>query len=284
MRFRLLLLASACVLGGARPRDDLSEASLKGARTFSEKPGAEPVALLGGRIVILKPSGVAFRIPRPWLDHYDSPPKYPVENSREMVSDPADLDRYYAPKNNLHFTRQELDQVKSGQGNEWDEMFATVINELLPFEQCIVHGGGEGWGMQGHSFGDVQMRVYLGRWDLVEIQKLVRELALPAVRKLSQDSGAAFRSNAAQLRGFADMTGGFSAGGASNRSATAGWQIESLTFPMVFFDYGATAAIDFYVRKYREATVVIIFMYTTIPRGQEAEIQSVVTSFRITER
>jgi len=81
MRFRLLLVVVGCVVGCARSNDDFNDASLKGARAFSEKPGAEPIALLRGPIVILKPSGVAFRKPQAWLDHYNSPPKYPVETS-----------------------------------------------------------------------------------------------------------------------------------------------------------------------------------------------------------
>jgi len=300
MRFRLLLVASGCVVGCARSGgdfnnsglkgtrtlaaksgdDDLNDTSLKGARAFSEKPGAEPIALLRGRVVILKASRIAFRIPQAWLDHYDSPPKYPGEDLRELVTDPADLDRYWSPKNNLHFTRQELDQVKSGEGNEWHETFAKVVNDLLPFEKCVFHGGGEGWGPQGHSLAEVQMGIYLGRWDLVEIQKLVGERGLPAVRKMSQVAASTLRSNMAQLKGFADMTGGFSPGASWDRTTTAGWQVDSLTFPMWFYDYGATAVVDFYVRKYPEGTVVLVFMYTTA-RSQKAQIQELVNSFRI---
>ncbi len=214
MRFRLLLVASGCVVGCAhsegdftqidvkstralaeKPSDlDFSDASLKGARVFSEKAGAERIALLRRRQVILRPSRVAFQIPQAWLDHYDSPPKYPVENLRELVSDPSELDRYYAPRNNLHFVREELDRVKSGEGNEWDVTFAKVVNDLLPFEKCVFHGGSEGWGEQGHSFADLQMRVYVGNWELAEIQKLVGGRGLSAVRKMSQDAFAQLRT------------------------------------------------------------------------------------------
>jgi len=130
----------------------------------------------------------------------------------------------------------------------------------------------------------MKMRVYLGRWDPVEIQKLVGERGLPAVKKMSQGAASRLRSNMAQLKGFTDMTGGSSPGGSWDHTTTAGWQVESLTFPMWFYDYGATAAVDFYVRKYHEATVVLVFMRTTFPGSQKAEILEVVNSFRITEK
>jgi len=321
MRFRLLLLASWCVVGCARSDgdlsdaglkgdcaldeksgddafdgatqkgvrahveksgdDDLSDAIVKGDRTFAEKPGADSIALLRGRLVILKPSRIVFRIPPAWLDHYDSPPKYPVENLREMVTDPAELDRRCSTKNNLHFTRQDLDKVKSGEGNEWDETFAKVVNDLLPFEKCVFHGGGEGWGLQGHSFGDLQMRVYLGHWELGELTKLVGERGLPAVRKMSQGAASRLRSSAAHLKGFTDMTGGAAPRASSGRTKTTAWQVESLTFPMWFYDYGATAVIDFYARKYQESTVVLVFMRTTFRGSQKLEIQELVDSFRL---
>lgn len=303
-RFGLLLVAVGCAVSCAHPEgepnhpgvkstgaavatssdDDFKDASPKGARVFSEGPGAEPVALLRGRRVILPSSRVAFQIPQAWLDRYDSPPRYPVENLREMVTDPADLDRYYSSKDNLHFTRQQLDRVKSGEGNEWDDMFAKVVNDLLPFEKCIFHGGGEGWGEKGHSFGDLQMRVYLGGWKPAEIQKLVAERGLPAVRDLSRHASSQLSSRKAHLKGFADLTGGTTAGASLDRSTADGWQVESLTFPMTFYDYGATAVIDFYIKPFDETTAILVFMRTTFKGSQEAEMQEVIKSFRMSPR
>jgi hypothetical protein len=270
MRSRLLLVAIGCVVGYAHPEEDFDDAFPKDARAFSEKPGAEPIALRRGRRVILRPIRVAFLIPQAWLDHYDSPPKdpdgYPTEDS---------------PRNNLHFTRQELDQVRSGEGEEWDEMFAEVVNGLLPFEKCAFHGGGEGWGRQGHSFGDLQMRVYLGNWESGEIEKLVSQGGLSAVSGLSRQAFSQLSSRAAALKGFANIRGGNSPGASWDRSTVDGWQVESLTFPMRFYDYGATTVIDFYVRKYPRSTVVLVFMRTTFPGSQMAEMQEVVHSFRM---
>ena len=282
VRVRLLLLAVACVVGGAsedavdrfgqestaelaedKGGDNWSDASANGARAFTETPGGEPIALLKGRGVMLKPSRLAFRIPQAWLEHYDSPPKYPFPNLREKVTDPEELDRHYAAKDNLHFTHQELAGMKSGKGNEWDVTFAKVVNDILPFEQCVFHGGGEGWGVQGHSFADLQMRIYVGKWDATAIQKLVKERAFPTAQKLTQSA--------------------FTPGASLEHSTHGGWRIETLTFAMRFFDYGATAIIDFYVRKNDRSTVVLVFMYTAFPRNQKAELQDIVGSFRVTK-
>jgi hypothetical protein len=47
--------------------------------------------------------------------------------------------------------------VRVGHG-EWDSEYASVVNASLPFEDCAAHVGGEGWGWQGLSFGDLQVR------------------------------------------------------------------------------------------------------------------------------
>jgi hypothetical protein len=55
---------------------------------------------------------------------------------------------------------KELALVKIGAG-EWDTEYARVVNSAMRFQDCVAHVGGEGWGKDGSSFGDVQLRVYL---------------------------------------------------------------------------------------------------------------------------
>ena len=184
---------------------------------------------------------------------------------RETASDPKELDRRYAPKDNLHFTRQDLENGKSGEGNEWDVTFARLVNDILPFDNCVFHGGGEGWGLQGHSFADLQMRVFVGSWGPDAIPKLVQDRVFPAAQKMS--------------RGGSMM--GLPAGASLEHSTKGGWRVESVIFPMWFFDYGAVAMIDFYIKKLDQSTIVLIFMYTSFPRNQKAEMQEVVRSFRM---
>ena len=74
---------------------------------------------------------------------------------------------------------------------------------------------------------------------------------------------------------------GLPAGASLEHSTKGGWRVESVIFPMWFFDYGAVAMIDFYIKKLDQSTIVLIFMYTSFPRNQKAEMQEVVRSFRM---
>jgi hypothetical protein len=55
---------------------------------------------------------------------------------------------------------RELRSVRIGHG-EWDSEYGFVVNASLPFDDCAAHVGGEGWGWQGVSFGDLQVRAYV---------------------------------------------------------------------------------------------------------------------------
>ena len=53
--------------------------------------------------------------------------------------------------------------IRSGRvGNgEWDSEYGSVVNANLPFEHCAAHVDDDGWGWQGVSFGDLQVRAYV---------------------------------------------------------------------------------------------------------------------------
>src|ERR1700674_3493367 len=89
-----------------------------------------------GRTVILHPSEASFDIPTDWIAWYG---------------------KFH---NNLHLSEKELALVEIGAG-EWDTEYAKVVNSAMRFQDCVAHVGGEGWGKDGSSFGDVQLRVYL---------------------------------------------------------------------------------------------------------------------------
>src|SRR3972149_6742452 len=97
-----------------------------------------------GRTIRLHPSGITLQIPQDWL-----------EWNAEV-------------HNNLHLTHRELRKVRRGHG-EWDYEYARVVNAVLPFEHCAAHVGGEGWGWDAVSFGDVQLRAYVTSLTAQEI-------------------------------------------------------------------------------------------------------------------
>lgn len=155
--------------------------------------------------------------------------------------------------NNLHLTRAELEQVQVGVG-EWDTQFGHIVNATLPFAQCSAHLGGEGWGADSVSYTDVQMRAYVGTWSLDQIRAQVEDAGVAAASTFSPEVSTDFTQQDA-------------------------WQIHSLSFPLWFGDYGATAKLDFYARVVDQQTVVLVFMYSSLPEFQQQQINEITTSF-----
>lgn len=196
-------------------------------------------AQLRGDMVLL-PAG-SFRLPPAWLDHY----------------------REY--KNNLHLSSDQLEQVNKGNG-EWDTAFAKVVNAVLPFKNCVFHGGGEGWGSDGVAYSDLQMRAYAGNWKPSEVREFVMGKGLPIAKTLIH---ASKKSEHERIASSSDAS--------KNED---GWQTDSLEFLLWFSDYGATAKIDFYTRTQNGATAVLVFMYTDFPRKQKTQLELITSSFQ----
>jgi hypothetical protein len=121
-----------------------------------------------GRIITLHPSGANLEIPAEWITWYV---------------------KFH---NNLHLNSSELDSVRIAIG-EWDTEYAQVVNSALPFQDCVAHVGGDGWGKDGSSFADVQLRVYATQLSEAQLQHSVAAQGLTAARKISSDASVAPR-------------------------------------------------------------------------------------------
>lgn len=155
--------------------------------------------------------------------------------------------------NNFHLTRWQLYRVETG-GGEWDSEYAQVTNAVLPFENCAVHAGGEGWGLRAVSFADLQMRAYTGNWELMEVRQRVLDQGLPEAKTVGGD--ALFSS---AMRGD--------------------WQRDSISYNLFYGDYGGTAHVDFYSRRIDGKTVVLVFMYESTD-----EVDQILDSFVLADR
>jgi hypothetical protein len=190
-----------------------------------------PQAIRSGRQIRLKPVDLTFEIPQDWLDWYE----------KENLS------------NNLHLSLEELEAVKEGAG-EWDTEFASVVNSLLPFDHCAAHIGGEGWGNEGVSYGDLQARVYIVDETLDQVKDRIESEGVAQVRKLTgQDNRV-------------------------DRDDRTIWHKRILAFHRWYYDYGSTAYVDFRLRQFDEQTVVLVFMYTAF-QSQEEDIMFILDSF-----
>jgi hypothetical protein len=168
------------------------------------------------RTIYLHPSDVNFQIPEDWLSW-----------NAEF-------------HNNFHLTHRELQKVRFGAG-EWDYEYGEVVNSALPFEDCAAHVGGEGWGREGVSFGDLQMRAYVTDLSSQEVFKRISGLALTA-KKVSSGSfygpGQVWTDNGEE----------------------GAWRRAVIRYSLFYGDYGGVANVEFYVRPVSHYQLVMVFM------------------------
>ena len=188
------------------------------------------------RTIQLHPSNITFQVPQSWLE-WDS--------------------EFH---DNFHLTHRQLRSVRVGHG-EWDSEYASVVNASLPFEDCAAHVGGEGWGWQGVSFGDLQVRAYVTSLSENEVLARVKSQGFETAQSI------------------AERQSGFGAGHQATFSASAEqqWQHAKISYPLWYGDYGGTAPIDFYVRDTGSYRLVIVLMGW----GAEGEAASILNSVTI---
>jgi hypothetical protein len=192
---------------------------------MADRPSAER----RGSTLTLQPSGASLQIPIDWVEWYSE------------------------FGNNFHLSQEELDAVARGAG-EWDTEYASVCNAALPFDRCAAHAGGEGWGAESVSYGDLQMRVYQLHEpiDLAERNILVR--ATSDARRLTLRTPEVLRTR------------------------EGNWQRIVISFPRFYVDYGGIANVDFRSRQFGAETFVFVFMYSDY-REQNTTIEAILDSF-----
>jgi hypothetical protein len=144
--------------------------------------------------------------------------------------------------------------VRFGAG-EWDYEYGKVVNTVLPFEHCAAHVGGDGWGREGVSFGDLQMRAYFTDLGSEEILKRISGPALAAAKKLSRDF--------------------YAPGHVQTSVGEEGpWRRAIIRYSLFYGDYGGTANVEFYARPVSHYELVLVFM-GSMEDEKQAILQSV---------
>lgn len=156
-------------------------------------------------------------------------------------------------KNNLHLSPDELAKVEHGAG-EWDTEYGLVCNAALPFARCCAHVGEEGWGRDGVSYGDLQVRVYVLDKTLDEVGHDIADKAAAKVKQITEAPAEVATDK------------------------TAPWKRWDFAYNRWYGDYGATAHVDFRARQFDDDTVIFVFMYTDYT-SQDAEIRAMLRSF-----
>ncbi|MCZ7648822.1 MAG: hypothetical protein M5U26_26785 [Planctomycetota bacterium] len=190
------------------------------------------------RTVTLLPGRLSFELPATWLKAFEGGAK------------------------NLRLTPDEIRAAREPKG-EWDPQFDRVANAALPFDRCAFHGGAEGWGEAGSSNADVQMRAYVGTWELLDVENFVKSHGKWDANEVAKNPHAK------------------KAKAVCKQSKSGDWQVDSIAFPLWFGDNGGTAMLDFYSRKEGEHTFVLVFMYTD--KAKTEDLDALVASCRFTQ-
>ncbi len=211
----------------------------------TEKPVRPYRATRKNDLVEIAPLGLSFPIPQPWLGWNN------------------------AFHNNLHFTEKQLAAIKTGEMADWDPEYAIVVNAVLPFERCALHAGSEGWGQEGVSYADLQMRVYVLDEVPEKVEAKVASAGAQAVRTLftprrvmQRNRGGGVARRPPELPENPDQPPK-SMEVPVERSDQDGWRRVAFSYDLFYGDYGATAAVDFRLRRMGDRTVAVVFMHTT---------------------
>jgi hypothetical protein len=165
-----------------------------------------PSSTLDGMSIVPNDAGVRFDIPAEWISW----------NERHA--------------NNLHLSRAELEAVREGMG-EWDTEYALVLATLLDFDQCSAHVGGEGWGMDAVSYGDLQVRAY-------RIAEQPDEL-------IAQAMDVQWKIITPEI----------------TVDRTEPWTGLTIAYDRSYGDYGGRANVELRMRRFGDATAVLAGMY-----------------------
>jgi hypothetical protein len=193
-------------------------------------PQVERGSIRQGTTIMAIGYGLRFEIPAAWVRWHEENKEHP----------------------NLHLISAELDAVKETEG-EWDKEFALIVNAILPFDQCLAHVGGDGWGPRGISYSDLQVRVYVLTTTPEEIEKRARLQGTAVVANLTGTS-ATFE-----------------------QEQIGTWRRTVIKYFRMYLDYGATSIVDLRIRQIGNHTVAFAFMYTDHAQHEE-EIEAMLNS------
>ena len=191
-------------------------------------------ARLMGSSIVVDPLGIRIELPRAWID------------TSAVASSSSRYDREVRGPlaRRLAVSRPFLDSVRNAEG-EWDHEYSAVADSLLPFANLVAHLGPEPFGRGATSFGDLQMRVYIG------------------ARSRQGATGAAGLRAAQAFFPSARLAG----------RDSAQWHIERIYWNAWYGDYGGEANVEMYSTTVRHRVLTLVFMHATIRPGWAEEDQ-----------
>ncbi len=176
--------------------------------TAQEPPKATSRVNVNGDHFIIPEAKASFRIPKQWLI----------------------WKRFFC------LDSTQLSTVQNTAAAEWDSAYGPITDAILPFADCLLHIGNDGWGAQGAARVDVHLRAYLTDTKPEEITKAVADTGVETAGKVK---GRSVKSDSRD---------------------DGGWRIDHVGFDLWYSDYGGRAGVDFYSRPCGAKTLVLVFM------------------------
>jgi hypothetical protein len=135
----------------------------------------------------------------------------------------------------FHVSRESIAKLPRAIG-EWDKEFSAVVDSVMPFSGTVAQLGSEGWGAESSCFGDLQVRVYVTDVSVDSLSTRARLRASETAKRFFPSTPVA-------------------------EADTLGWRVQRLSWDAWYYDYGATAQVEFYSRRVREKTLTLVFMH-----------------------
>ena len=154
----------------------------------------------------------------------------------------------------FHLTEEAIAKLPRATG-EWDKEFSAVVDSVMPFSGTVAQLGSEGWGAESRCFGDLQVRIYVTDASVDSIATHAKDRARETANRFFSATPVA-------------------------EADTLGWRVQKLSWGAWYYDYGATAVVEFYSRRVRERTVTLVFMHALASDRGEKDRDFILHTFR----
>jgi len=184
-----------------------------------------------------------------------------VQSTEDQFTIPEAKATFTIPKSWLTWKRHfaldstTLKRVQADARGEWDSAYGPITDAILPFADCLLHIGGDGWGSQSRGTTDVQMRTYLTDAKPEEISKAVAAKGV----ETAKTKGRSVKSDSKDENG---------------------WRVDHVGLDLWYGDYGGRAGVYFYSRPCGGKTLVLVFMLVDLEQAIQ-DRDSILKSFRI---
>lgn len=140
----------------------------------------------------------------------------------------------------------DLDKVRTSAG-EWERAYAELLDRSLPFESLLVHASDEPWGAAATYSGlGIRLHAVAEPVDVV-LASLAARLPVVAVRVACGNEHGRLHDSSPRS--------------SVTHAERPPWKTMQAKMRVYYGDYGGQAVVELYVRRVRDVTLVLAFMF-----------------------